>query len=86
MSSNNLYPDGIRVVCNALRTCLSLKVLDLSYNSPGREGALPELLRYHKTLQSIGVIEREPQTRSEKTCASAGERIRNRAPPRVLHC
>ena len=67
MSANNLFPDGIRVVCTALRTCLSLRVLDLSYNSPGREASLPDLLRYHKTLESIGVIEREPQTRSEKT-------------------
>lgn len=67
LSSNALYPDGIRSVCNALRTCLSLKTLDLSYNSPGREAALPDLLRVHKTLQSIGVVEKEPQTRSEKT-------------------
>ena len=67
LSGNNLYPDGIRAVCNALRTCLSLKILDLSYNSPGREAALPDLLRMHKTLESIGVVEREPQTRSEKT-------------------
>ena len=70
LSSNALYPDGTRAVCNALRTCLSLKVLDLSYNSPGREAALPELLRYHKSLQSIGVTEKEPQTRSEKTVLS----------------
>ena len=67
LSSNRLYPEGTKVVCNALRACLSLKVIDLSYNSPGREPALPGMIMSHPMLQSIGIIEKEPQTRSEKT-------------------
>ena len=67
LSDNGLYPEGTKAVCNALRACSSLKVLDLSYNSPGREPALPRLLQAHPALQSIGVVEREPQNRQEKT-------------------
>ena len=41
--------------------------LDLSYNSPGREAALSAMLLVHPTLRSVGVIEKEPTTRSERT-------------------
>ena len=44
-----------------------MKVLDLSFNSPGREAALAGMLLVHPLLQSIGVIEKEPTTRSERT-------------------
>ena len=68
LSSNGLYPDGTKAVCNSLRTCTSLKVLDLSFNSPGREAALANMIQMHPALRSIGVVEKEPQTRTEKTC------------------
>ena len=67
VSNNNLMPDGIKIVCNALRTCTALTRLDVSYNSPGREPALPDLLRMHPTLRSVGIVEKEPTTRSERT-------------------
>ena len=60
VSSNRLLPDGIKVVCNALRSCTAMKDLDLSYNSPGREAALSAMLLVHPTLRSVGVIEKEP--------------------------
>ena len=67
MSNNRLLPDGIKVVSNALRTCTAMQVLDLSYNSPGREPALASMLQMHPCLRSIGVVEKEPTTRSERT-------------------
>ena len=67
MSSNQLLPDGIRTVCNALRTCTAMKELNLSYNSPGREAALAGMLQMHPTLRSVGIVEKEPTTRSERT-------------------
>ena len=39
VSNNALLPEGIKVICNALRSCTAMKYLDLSYNSPGREAA-----------------------------------------------
>ena len=67
LSSNALGPEGVKQVCVALRTTVALQVLNLSYNNPGREGALSELLRVHRTLESVGVVEREPTTRMERT-------------------
>ena len=67
VSNNQLLPDGIKVVCNALRTCTSMRDLNLSYNSPGREAALPGMLLVHPTLRSVGIVEKEPTTRSERT-------------------
>ena len=67
LSNNQLGPDGVRSVCIALRTCISLLRLDLSYNTPGREPALAELMRVHQTLENVGIIEREPTTRMERT-------------------
>ena len=67
VANNNLGPEGIKIMCNALKTCLSLKVLDISYNTPGREAALAELFRAHQVLESVGVVEKEPTTRMERT-------------------
>lgn len=67
VSNNHLLPDGIKVVCNALRTCTAMRDLNLSYNSPGREPALSAMLQMHPTIRSIGVVEKEPTTRSERT-------------------
>ena len=67
VSNNRLLPEGIKVVCNALRTCTLMRDLDVSYNSPGREAALAGMLQVHPTLRSFGVIEKEPTTRSERT-------------------
>ena len=44
-----------------------MRDLDLSYNSPGREPALAGMVQVHPTLRSIGVVEKEPTTRSERT-------------------
>ena len=67
VSNNSLLPDGVKIVCNALKTCTAMKYLDLSYNSPGREPALASLLQMHTTLMSVGIVEKEPTTRSERT-------------------
>ena len=67
VSNNNLLPDGIKVVCNALKSCTAMRDLNLSYNSPGREAALSNMLLVHQTLRSVGVVEKEPTTRSERT-------------------
>ena len=57
----------MRAICNALRTCASLLRVDLSYNHPGREPALADLLRVHTKLQRLAVVESTPQTRIEKS-------------------
>ena len=44
-----------------------MRDLNLSYNSPGREQALPGMLQIHNTLRSVGIVEKEPTTRSERT-------------------
>ena len=44
-----------------------MRDLNLSYNSPGREAALPGMLLIHPTPRSIGIVEKEPTTRSERT-------------------
>ena len=67
VSNNHLLPDGIKIICNALRSCTAMQYLDLSYNSPGREAALSGMLLVHPNIRSIGVIEKEPTTRSERT-------------------
>jgi len=67
VSNNSLGPDGIRAICTSLRTTVSLKKLDVSFNNPGREPALSELLRAHLGLRSIGVVEAEPMSRMERT-------------------
>ena len=67
ISSNELWPDGTRIVCNALRACTTVRKVDLSYNHPGREASLASLFLSHPTLTSIGVIEAEPQSRLEKS-------------------
>ena len=66
-ASNELWPEGLKAVCNALRTCTALRILDVSFNHPGREMALSELLREHTNLQSLAVIEATPQTRIERS-------------------
>ena len=67
VSSNGLGPDGVRTICQALRTCTAMRRVDVSYNNPGREPALSELLRVHQGLRSIGIIEAEPMSRMERT-------------------
>ena len=67
VANNQLLPDGIKIVCNALRTCTAMRELNLSYNSPGREAALAGMLLVHPSLRSVGIVEKEPTTRSERT-------------------
>ena len=67
LSNNHLWPEGVRAICNALRTCSSMLRVDLSYNHPGREPALADLLRVHTKLQRLAVVESAPQTRIEKS-------------------
>ncbi|KOO22124.1 leucine rich repeat -containing protein, partial [Chrysochromulina tobinii] len=67
LASNLLWPEGLKAVCSALRSCTALRTLDLSDNHPGREPALSELVREHTTLQSLAVVEKTPLTRIEKS-------------------
>ena len=93
VSSNGLWPDGTRIMCNAIKSCSSMRrvraillvlysglhvlsririalrcsQVDISFNHPGRESALAELLRVHPSLTSFGCIEAEPTTRIERS-------------------
>ena len=48
---------GVRIVRQALLGCTGLKRLGFSYNEPGIEPALADLLRAHPTLVSIELVE-----------------------------
>ena len=67
VSSNELWPEGTKIMCNALKSCTAMRKVDISYNHPGREPSLGELLRIHPTLTSVGVVEAEPTTRIERS-------------------
>lgn len=47
LASNSLGPEGTAVLVGAMHTCAALRSLDLSFNQPGRELALAELLKAH---------------------------------------
>ena len=57
LNSNRLGMKGIAMASNALQNLRSLKRLGLSYNEPGVEPALAELLRKHPALESIELVE-----------------------------
>ena len=67
LSDNGLWPEGIRPICVALRTCSGMQRVNLSYNHPGRDLAIADLLRVHTSLQRLSVIEAPPQTRIERS-------------------
>ena len=57
LNNNHLGPIGVRIAARALSTCTSLKRLGFSYNEPGVEFALADLLRTHPSLVSIELVE-----------------------------
>ena len=57
LGSNRLGGTGVRMVCNAIRNTKTLQRLGLSYNEPGVEPALAEMLRVHPSLASVEVVE-----------------------------
>ena len=67
VSNNNLLPDGIKVVCNALKSCTAMRDLNLSYRLAGARGrALEHAARAPHA--AVGRRRREgATTRSERT-------------------
>jgi hypothetical protein len=57
LNSNRLLPAGTRSVCKALLSCTSLRHLGFSFNEPGVEPALWDLLRAHEALVSVELVE-----------------------------
>ena len=57
LNNNKLGPNGVRVAAKALRGCIALKRLGFSYNEPGVEHALADLLRLHPALCSVELVE-----------------------------
>ena len=56
-NNNHLGANGVRIAAKALLTCTGLKRLGLSYNEPGVEPALADLLRAHPALVSVELVE-----------------------------
>ena len=57
LNRNRLGSLGVRIVARSLQTCTGLRQLGLSYNEPGVEPALAELLRRHPSLTSVELVE-----------------------------
>ena len=57
LSSNRLQGAGTRLVCRALMTSTALKRLGFSFNEPGAEPALAELLGSHPSLTAFECVE-----------------------------
>ena len=57
LNSNRLGGVGTRIVSRALVTCVGLQRLGLSFNEPGVEPALAELMRVHPALTSVELVE-----------------------------
>ncbi|KOO22422.1 putative leucine rich repeat protein [Chrysochromulina tobinii] len=58
LNNNRLGMVGVRIVANALRSCGNLKRLGLSFNEPGVDPALANLLRVHTSLETIELVEK----------------------------
>ena len=57
LNNNHLGPAACAFAAKALLTCTGLKRLGFSYNEPGVEPALADLLRAHPALESIELVE-----------------------------
>ena len=57
LNNNKLGPIGVRVARAALRGTVGLKRLGFSYNEPGVEPPLADLLRFHPALVSVELVE-----------------------------
>ena len=84
LRNNGLEDRGVRMVCNALQTCKNLRTLDLSYNRPFREPALPSLLRIHPNLTNIGIIEEGKGKLDTRAKIVIGEALTERREPKLF--
>ena len=57
LNNNKLGPTGVRIASKALLGCSRLQRLGFSYNEPGVEPSLADLLRAHPSLTSIELVE-----------------------------
>ena len=57
LNKNRLGPIGVRTAARALRNCSGLKRLGFSFNEPGVEHSLAELLKLHPGLESVELVE-----------------------------
>ena len=76
LQSNNLGADGVKVVAQALLTCVNLRTVNLSHNQPGRNPEeLVALARRHKCLTSLSVVEDDEKHLSSKAKTMLGEAL-----------
>ena len=57
LNNNRLGMTGVRMVANSLASLKTLKRLGLSFNEPSVEPALADLLRKHRSLESVELVE-----------------------------
>ena len=88
LNKNHLGMQGSRMCCNALRGCKTLKRLGFSYNEPGVEPALAELLRVHPALTSIEIVEATDRHLPSRAKDDIGRALlaNNAAKLGYLHC
>ena len=84
LRNNGLEERGVRVVCNALQTCKNLRTLDISYNRPFREPALPSLLRHHPSLTDVGIIEEGKGKLDSRMRVIIGQALTERPNPKMF--
>ena len=76
LQSNALGPEGVSMVCRALTTCIVVRTVNLSRNQPGRDPqALIQLVREHRTLSSLAVVEDDDKHLPSKVKVRLGEAI-----------
>ena len=88
LNRNWLGPKGVHIAANQLRNMPNLLRLGLSFNEPGSEPALAEMLRAHKSLTSIELEEELDRHLPSRTKDDIGRALMDN-PSRCLgflHC
>ena len=76
LQSNGLGPDGVKSVANALLSCSALRVLNLSRNQPGgRVESLVQLVKEHKALRRLGLVEDDEKHLTSKAKSTIGAAV-----------
>ena len=85
-SNNRMGADGCKAVCAALQGCVGLKYLGLSHNQPGREMALPDLLRTHKSLTDLSIIESDSKGLDSRAKDNIGQALLQNDAGKLCFC
>jgi Ran GTPase-activating protein (RanGAP) involved in mRNA processing and transport len=76
LQSNDLGPDGVKAVAVALLSCGLIRRVNLSRNMPGRNvESLVQLVREHKSLESLLIVEDDDKHLPSKAKSMLGEAI-----------